>query len=62
MNGKTCEGTLSYTNDDDGVWLNYDCGHSVNLGFWPSTADVANADVEHTSKYHIAERINLVTR
>jgi hypothetical protein len=39
--------TLSYTVDDDGIWLDCTCDWKVNLGFFPSPSDVNRAVAWH---------------
>lgn len=34
--------SLSYTIHDDGIWIEYGT-KKVNLGFWPTVADVVDA-------------------
>jgi hypothetical protein len=40
---------LTYTTDDDGVWLQcLSCGFKKNLGFDGTAKDVLAAEVEHS--------------
>jgi hypothetical protein len=38
---------VTYTSDDDGVWLSCECGWSQNLGFSPVLVTLFRAGVDH---------------
>lgn len=39
--------TLTYTNEDDGVWIEHTSGWKKNLGFSPTVAEVLQAVLDH---------------
>jgi len=41
------KGRLSYTTNDDGIWLECNCSFKINLGFDPSPQEVATKWLDH---------------